>query len=163
LYAVCELWYFDIDACISWSTGYYAVDSLRTAFTGLHTLPAVGFLAHHAIAIAILQNLPDDPLKSMYTRMFFAAEVSNVALTVTEASFHILQRDHRVSRMLLIPECLVYGFCRCVWMGWLLVNAFSSFHFPMKVGASAIYCMGLYWTVKLFRTLLTVHFKPRTK
>lgn len=138
---------------INLSTIYFFFDTLNYIWNFDYTFMTIGMLIHHAISLFMLLHYPpsNDILFEGMTSMYLAAEVSNVALTMTGLSKNYLSTEH-FQRMLKF-EFVVYFACRCIWMGIIISNHRHKLN-NLVYATAYFYIMGLYWSFHLFQKLV---------
>lgn len=142
-----------LELAMNVSTVYFFLDTLNYIWNFEFTFMIVGMLIHHAISLFMLFNYPSssDILFDGVTSMYLAAEISNVALTMTGLSKRYLSKDH--FQQMLKFEFIVYFLCRCIWMGIIIYNNWNELH-NLVYATIYFYIMGLYWSFHLYKKLV---------
>lgn len=142
-----------VELAMNVSTVYFFLDTLNYIWNFDSTFMTVGMLIHHAISLFMLFNYPSssDILFDGVTSMYLAAEISNVALTMTGLSKNYVSKD-RFQQMLKF-EFIVYFLCRCIWMGIIIYNNWNELN-NLVYATIYFYIMGLYWSFHLYKKLV---------
>ena len=142
------------EVAINVSTVYFLFDTLNYIWKFDYTFMTIGMLTHHAISLFMLFHYPSssDVLFDGVTSIYLAAEISNIALTMTGFSKNYLSREH--FQKMLKCEFIVYFLCRCIWMGVIIFNNWNQLNNLVYV-TIYFYLMGLYWSLYLYRKLVS--------